>query len=145
MLLILLMFRPPTYLYTQCLLSVISASSFHMPPAVSIVLHFCSFTPYTTALPLRLYHAHTSFALQHTYTISTLQHAYTISTLQLADTLFSTPSLAGALFNRSLHEAPGGLELRMIGCTLWSPQTLLEQRSPPRGIPGVPNYMSGSA
>ena len=65
--------------------------SFHMPPTLAIVLHFCPFTPYTTTLPLRLYHAHTSSALQHTYTISALQ---------LADTLFSTSSLAGALSNR---------------------------------------------
>ena len=99
LLLVHLLFGPPTYLYTQCLLSVISAFSFHMSPAVSIVLHFCPFTPYTTTLHLRLYHAHTSFALQHTYTISTLQHTYIISALQLADTLFSTLSLAGALFN----------------------------------------------
>ena len=99
LLLILLLFRPPMCLYTQCLLFVISAFSFHMPPTASIVLHFCSFTSCTTALPLRLYHAHTSFALQHTYTISTLQHAHTVSALQLADTLFSAPSLAGALFN----------------------------------------------
>ena len=41
-------------------------------------------TPYTTTLPLRLYHAHTS------------------SALQLADAFFSTPSLAGALFNSTL-------------------------------------------
>ena len=62
-----------------------------MPLAVATTLHFCPFTPYMTTLPLRLYHAHTSSALQHTYTISALQ---------LADTLFSTPSLAGALFNK---------------------------------------------
>ena len=55
--------------------------SFHIPPAVARVFHFCPFTPYTTTLPLRLCHAHTS------------------SALQLADALFSTPSLAGALFN----------------------------------------------
>ena len=77
LLLILLLFRPLTCLYTQCVLSVISAFSFHMPPAVAIVLHFCPFTPYMTTLPLRLYNA---------YTISALQHTYTISTLQLADT-----------------------------------------------------------
>ena len=53
-----------------------------MPPAVARVFHFCPFTPYTTTLPLRLCHVHTS------------------SALQLADALFSTPSLAGALFNR---------------------------------------------
>ena len=44
-----------------------------------------------------------------------------------------------------LREAPGGPESRMIGRTLRSSQSLLKQRSPPRGTPGVPNYMSCSA
>ena len=55
LLLILLLFRPSTCLYIQCLLSVISAFSFHMPPAVARVFHFCPLTPYTITLPLRLY------------------------------------------------------------------------------------------
>ena len=44
-----------TYLYAQCLLSVISVFSFHMPPAVVRVFHFAHdpLTPYTTTLPLR--------------------------------------------------------------------------------------------
>ena len=56
-------------------------------------------SPLLLLTQLHCLHAHTSFALQHTYTISTLQHTYTVSALQLADTLFSAPSLAGALFN----------------------------------------------
>ena len=82
LLLFLLLFRPSTRLYKQCLLSVISAFSFHIPPAVARVFHFCPFTPqqphclldYTMHTPVPHFNSQMHF--------------------------FSTPSLTGALFNR---------------------------------------------
>ena len=111
LLLILLLFRPSTCLYTQCLLSVLLAFSFHMPPAVSIVLHFCLFTPYTTTLPLRLYHTHTSSALPYIHQFRTSTHRCT----------FQHPSLAGALFNTPLNVPETAPITFLLPLVAWAP------------------------
>ena len=102
-----------------------------MPPAVSIVLHFCPFTPYMTTLPLRLYHVYTSFALQHTYTISTLRHTYTIPFLH-----FNSQIHFSAQPNSQVHflTTITNYRARDLSRRGWSPtkdpETCLTRRSP---------------